>query len=231
MHSTTGAVIADYRHSMASALFTLLLPLLLGLAFSAGAAATDVTVAGLFPNKAVVQIDGGTLQTLSVGQKTSTGVTLVSVDRDSATFDIQGKRATLRMGQLHVSRSTSSAASVVLNADARGHFVADVQINGAPVRFIVDTGATVISIPVSEARRMALDFRKGQMVVMNTANGTTPAYRIKLDTVRVGDVSVNNVDAVVMEAASLQSALLGMSFLKRMDMKREGDTMTLTKRY
>jgi len=213
----------DCRHSIAS--------IVLGLLVSAGAAATDVTVAGLFPNKAVVQIDGGTLQTLSVGQKTATGVTLVSVDRNSATFDIQGKRATLRMGQQHALRSTSSGASVVLNADTRGHFVSDGQINGVPIRFIVDTGATVISIPASEARRMALDFRKGQMVTMNTANGTTPAYRIKLDTVRVGDVSVNNVDAVVMEAASLPAALLGMSFLNRMDMKREGDTMTLTKRY
>ena len=216
---------------MASTPFGLLLGLFLGLGVSAGALATDITVAGLFPNKAVVQIDGGALQTLSVGQKTSTGVTLVSVDRDSATFDIQGKRATLKMGQQHVSRSTSSAASVVLNADTRGHFVTDGQINGVPIRFIVDTGATVISIPVSEARRMALDFRKGQMMVMNTANGTTAAYRIKLDTVRVGDVSVNNVDAVVMEAASLQAALLGMSFLNRMNMKREGNTMTLTKRY
>jgi len=213
------------RHFIATALLGLIVT------GATGAAATEVTVAGLFPNKAVVQIDGGTVQTLTVGQKTSTGVTLMSVDRDSATFDIQGKRATLRMGQQHVSRSTSSAASVVLSADTRGHFVTDGQINGVPIRFIVDTGATVISIPAGEARRMALDFRKGQMVMMNTANGTTPAYRIKLDTVRVGDVSVNNVDAVVMEAASLQAALLGMSFLNRMDMKRAGDIMTLTKRY
>ena len=225
------AVIMDCRHSMASTPFGLLLGPLLGLLASAGALATDITVVGLFPNKAAVQIDGGTLQTLSVGQKTSTGVTLMSVDRDSATFDIQGKRATLRMSQQHASRSTFSGASVVLNADTRGHFVTDGQINGVPIRFIVDTGATVISIPASEAGRMALDFRKGQMVMMNTANGTTPAYRIKLDTVRVGDVSVNNVDAVVMEAASLPAALLGMSFLNRMNMKREGDTMTLTKRY
>jgi aspartyl protease family protein len=213
----------DSRHSIAS--------IALGLLVSTGAAATDITVVGLFPNKAVVQIDGGTLQTLSVGQKTSTGITLTSVDRDGATFDIQGKPTTLKMGQHHASRSTSSAASVVLNADTRGHFVTDGQINGVPIRFIVDTGATVISIPASEARRMALDFRKGQTVMMNTANGATAAYLIKLDTVRVGDVTVNNVDAVVMEAASLPAALLGMSFLNRMDMKREGGTMTLTRRY
>jgi len=217
----------ECRHSIALPLSGLLF----GLLAAAGAAATDVTVAGLFRNKAVVQIDGGKLQTLSVGQKTSAGVTLISVDRGSATFEIHGKRATLKLGQQHASRSTSSAAIAVLKADTRGHFVTAGQINGLPIRFIVDTGATAISIPVGEARRMALDFAKGQRVIMNTANGRATAYRVKLDTVRVGDLTVNNVDAVVMEGASLPAALLGMTFLNRMNIKQEGNTMTLTKRY
>jgi len=76
-----------------------------------------------------------------------------------------------------------------------------------------------------------LDYRKGQRAMMETANGIAPAYRIKLDTVRVGDVTVNNVDAVVMEGNSPAIGLLGMSFLNRMDIRREGEIMTLTKRY
>lgn len=216
---------------MASIPFGALLSLLLSLVVSTDAAATDIAVAGLFPNKAVVQIDGGTLQTLSVGQKASAGVTLISVDRDSATFDVQGKRTTLKMGQQHVSRSTSSAASAVLNADARGHFVTDGQVNGLPIRFVVDTGATLITLPAGEARRLALDYRKGQPATMNTANGTARAYRIRLDTVRVGGVTLNGVDAAVLEGDGLAYSLLGMSFLNRMDIRREGDTMTLTRRY
>jgi aspartyl protease family protein len=204
----------------------------LGLLVCSGAFGTEVTLAGLFPNKAVVQIDGGALQTLSVGQKTAEGVVLVSVERDAATFDIQGKRIKLGMGNAHVTASSSSsAASVVLGADARGHFVTDGQVNGLPIRFLVDTGASMVNIPAAEARRLALDYRKGQMVMMNTANGRAPAYRIRLDTVRVGDVTINGVDAVVSEGDTSPFALLGMTFLNRMKMSREGDSMTLTKRY
>jgi aspartyl protease family protein len=105
------------------------------------------------------------------------------------------------------------------------------QVNGIPVRFAVDTGATFVTFPASEARRLGLDYVNGQKMLMNTANGSALAYRIKLDTVRVGDITMNGVDAVVIEGASLSVVLLGMSFLNRVDIKREGEIMTLTKRY
>lgn len=212
----------DRRHRIAS--------IVLGLLLSTGAAALDVNVVGLFPNKAVVQIDGGKLQTLSVGQKTIEGVVLVSVERDGATFDIQGQRMVLGLGLARMKASTS-AASVRMTADGRGHFVTVGQVNGTPIRFAVDTGATFISLPAGEARRLGLDYRKGQKTMMNTANGGALAYRIKLDTVQVGDITLNAVDAVVMEGDGLAVALLGMSFLNRMDIRREGEIMTLTKRY
>ena len=206
--------------------------LLLCSALACGAAAaTEVVVVGLFPNKAVVQIDGGAPRTLSVGQNTPEGVVLVAVERDAATFEIKGRRARLSMGQATVTRGTSSAASTVLAADSRGHFIVDGQVNGLPIRFIVDTGATVIAIPVSEARRLALDYSKGRRVPMNTANGVMPAYLIRLDTVRVGDISIDGVEAAVIDGASMPAALLGMSFLNRMVMRREGNTMTLVKRF
>jgi aspartyl protease family protein len=200
-----------------------------GLLLSTGAAALDVNVVGLFPNKAVVQIDGGALQTLSVGQKSREGIVLLSVERDGATFDIQGQRMALGLG--HARMQPTTAASSMATVDERGHFVADGQVNGVPIRFTIDTGATFISLPASEARRLGLDYLKGRKAVMETANGIAAAYRIKLDTVRIGDLVVNNVDAVVMDGDSLPVALLGMSFLNRMDIRREGQIMTLTKRY
>lgn len=213
----------DCRHRIAS--------IILGLLASTATSAMDVKVVGLFPNKAVVQIDGGALQTLSVSQKTTEGVVLLSVERDGATFDVQGQRMTLGLGHTRMKTSTSSAASVMVTADERGHFVTDGQVNGIPIRFAVDTGATFIALPASEARRLGLDYRKGQKAMMVTANGSAPAYRVKLDTVRVGDVTVHSIDAVVMEGDGLPVALLGMSFLNRMDIKREGEIMTLTRRY
>jgi aspartyl protease family protein len=198
---------------------------------TAAAAPTDITVSGLFTNKAVVQIDGGPLQTVSVGQKTPQGVVLVSVDRESATFEIDGKRMTLGLGRARMATTTPVAESATLTADVRGHFAADGLVNGMPVRFFVDTGASLVSLPASEASRLSIDYRKGQKALMGTANGTTTGYLVKLDTVKVGSVTLHGVDAVVMDGGGLGSPLLGMSFLNRMDMKREGDIMTLTRRY
>ena len=214
----------DSCHSIALTLFCTLL--------CACAAAADVTVVGVFPNKAVVQIDGGAVRTLSVGQKTAEGIVLIAVERDAATFDIAGRRVRIAMGQqARAAPVTSSGASVVLSADARGHFITDGQVNGLPIRFLVDTGASLVSIPAAQAQRMALEYRKGQAGIINTANGPAPAYRVRLDTVRVGDISVNGVDALVMEGSGMPFALLGMSFLNRMQMKQEGNMMTLIKRY
>ena len=212
-----------FRHSIALTLA--------GLLACAGANAAQVVVVGLFPNKAVVQIDGGTPRTLSVGQKTSEGVTLLSVERNAAIFDIAGKQARLAMGQANIAGGGSTAPTVVLNADSLVHFLPDAPVNGRPIRFVVDTGATLIAIPAAEAQRLSLDYRKGDRVTLNTANGPAPAYRVRLDTVRVGDVTVNGVDAVVLEGGPLPVSLLGMSFLNRMEMKRAGQTMTLIKRY
>jgi len=203
----------------------------LGLLVSTGATALDINVVGLFPNKAVVQIEGGALRTLSVGQKTRDDIILLSVSRDGATFDIQGQRVALAMGAARTKTSPVVAANyAMVPADGLGNFVVDGQVNSMPIRFAVDTGATFITFPAREANRLGLDYHKGEKTVMETANGDVLAYRVKLDTVRVGEVDVRNVDAVVIEGKSLSNALLGMSFLKRVDLRREGTTLTLTKR-
>src|SRR6202140_4326885 len=223
--------LVDRRHRIAS--------IALGLLVSTGAAALDVNVVGLFPNKAVVQIEGGALRTLSVGQKTRDDIILLSVERDGATFDIQGRRVALAIGPAR--RPTNPAATAqtsptaeanyaVVRTNERGTLVADGEVNGMPVRFAVDTGATFITLPAREASRLGLDYNNGQKVVMETANGNIFAYRLKLDTVSVGGVAVHNVDAVITEGNSLPIALLGMSFLNRTDMRREGTILTLTQR-
>ena len=221
--SSFSIVLANGRHRLAL--------ILAGLLVTAGAGATDITVSGLFTNKALVQIDGGPLRTLSVGQKTTEGVVLVSVERDTATFDIDGKRITLGIGHARMATNAPRVESVVLTADVQGHFTSDGQVNGRRIRFVVDTGATLISLPASEARRLSIDYLKGQKALMGTANGNIPGYLVKLDTVSLGGVTIHGVDAVVIEGNGLASPLLGMSFLNRMNMKREGNIMTLTKRY
>jgi aspartyl protease family protein len=199
---------------------------------AAPAAATDVTVVGLSSARASVSINGGTPRWLAVGQRSAEGVVLVAVDRESATFEIDGKRRALKMNQAYVAARTGGggASSVTLKADARGHFIADGQVNGGAVRFLVDTGATTIALPAADAKRLGINYLKGDQGLVQTANGSASAYRVKLDTVRLGDITLNGVDAVVLEGG-LTTPLLGMSFLNRTEMKRDGETMVLTKRF
>jgi len=194
--------------------------------------ATDVNVIGLFPGKAVVVINRGAPHTISAGQKTPEGVVLISADSEGAILEIDGKRQSLGMGQHFETASESgSRPSVTLPADSRGQFFAEGQVNGAHIRFMVDTGATSILIPASEADRLGVDYRKGTPGRVQTANGTAVAYRVVLDSVSVGGITAYNVEAVVAQAQGLDVALLGMSFLNRTEMRRDGAYMTLTKRY
>ena len=192
--------------------------------------AADVSLVGLIGSKAIVVIDGGAPRTLTPGQKTAEGVLLLGTEKDAASFEINGRKRMLHMGQAY-SAASSGRQSVTLNADTRGHFIIMGSINGGSVRFLVDTGATFVSLPAAEAKRLGIDYLRGQRGQMQTANGIATAYRVKLDTVKIGDITVNNVDAVVSENDALGVTLLGMSFLNRMEMKRDGQSMTLSKRY
>lgn len=194
----------------------------------------DVTVTALFNGRAVLVIDGGKPRTLAAGQVSPEGVKLVAATSESAVIEFAGKQRTLVMG--HATRidapgASSGAGQVTLIADARGQFFATGSINGMTVRFLVDTGASSIALSTDEARRLGINYLAGTRGLGATAGGTVATYRVKLDNVRVGDITLNNVDAAVLEGSGLKFALLGMSFLNRTGMKREGDTLTLTRRY
>jgi aspartyl protease family protein len=195
------------------------------------ACGADVGLAGLFPGKVLLTIDGGAPRTVAVGATTSEGVKVVAIEGDTATLEFDGRKRVLRVGQnVAAQPSGKGPAKVVLTADGQGHFLTTGAINGTPVRFMVDTGATLISIGIGDARRIGIDPSKGVQGITNTANGQIRVSRVKLDTVRVGDVTLNNVDAAVLQH-ELSPALLGMSFLNRMEMQRSAGTMTLIKRY
>ena len=193
--------------------------------------ALDVQLIGTFGDQAaVLAIDGGDPKTVRPGQKFG-GVTVISVEKERATVEIEGKRRTLRSGQHYTSKSAADdRQSAVLAADGRGHFHADGSINGGTMRFTVDTGATSIALPAADAVRLGIDYRKGRPGIIHTANGPAQAWRVKLDSVRVGAIELQNVDALVLEQG-LDVALLGMSFLNRVEMFRSGETMTLKRRF
>jgi aspartyl protease family protein len=194
------------------------------------AGATDVGLVGVFPGKAaVLVIDGGAPTTVRIG-RTTRGVSVVSADEAQAVIEVAGKRRTLRLGQYASNASDDGRQKVTLAADPSGHFFAQGQVNGGSVRFLVDTGATMITLPGSTADRLGIDYRKGPRGLTQTAAGPTVAYKVKLDEVRLGNITLQNVDAVVLQSG-LSFALLGMSFLNRVEMQRDGHSMVLTRRY
>lgn len=194
------------------------------------ASAADVGLVGLFPGKAVLVIDGGAPRTVAVGNVVD-GVRLVAVDQDSATVEIGGRRQRLAIGQhAHAGGDGGGAQTTSLTADSNGHFITTGTVNGATVRFMVDTGATSVALGASDARRANVSLANARPIMVQTANGVTQAWLVTLDSVRVGDVTLNQVEGTVHQH-DLPVALLGMSFLNRMEMKRDGHTMTLRKRY
>ncbi|MDR7148267.1 aspartyl protease family protein [Hydrogenophaga palleronii] len=195
------------------------------------ALAQQVALAGLSANRALLVIEGASPRFMSPGQ-TSQGVKLVSAQGDVAVIEVEGRRQILRVGDapVHVGgRAVVGGQRIVLTADASGHFLPQGQINGRSVQFMVDTGATLIAISESEARRLNLNFETGRPVRISTANGTVNAYQIQLSSVRVGDVQVYDVAAVV-APQPMPFVLLGNSFLTRFQMQRQNDQMTLEKR-
>jgi len=200
--------------------------------YAGAAAAADVSLIGVIGDKAVViALDGGDPKTIKVGQ-TWQGISVIEVERGQATVEIDGKKRVLKIGQHY--RSVAAAAGgrskITLAADSRGMFHADGSINGVPVRFMVDTGATFVGMSANEARRLGIDYQKGRKVMMQTANGRVLNYLITLDRVRLGDIELSGVEGVVGEQ-DMPFALLGMSFLNRLEMQRDGGSMTLTRRF
>jgi aspartyl protease family protein len=196
----------------------------------AGARAEVALIGTIGDKAAVIAIDGGDPKTVRVGQ-TWSGVTVIAVGKDRASVEIDGKKRELVQGQHYrQAGAASDRQSVTLAADSTGHFISEGSINGIPIRFMVDTGATSIALPGAEAQRMGIDYRKGRRGFTQTANGPAPIYIVRLETVRLGAIELSGVDAVVIERG-LNIALLGMSFLGRVEMKQEGSTMTLLRRF
>lgn len=197
------------------------------------AMATTVSVVGLFPGKAVLVVDRGAPRTVSVGASLPGGVRLIAVDSESALVEVEGSRQRLSIGETTAVKGGATGAGpaeINLTADARGHFVTAGAINGVPIQFLVDTGASVVAIGRSDARRLGIDLRQAEVAYSQTANGVAQVWHVKLNSVKVGNITLHNVDGAVM-STDMPGALLGMSFLNRMEMKRDGISMTLRQRY
>lgn len=196
-------------------------------------AAPRIEVKGLFSGSAVVVIDGKQ-RLLKQGKTSPEGVTLVTANSKQAVVEVEGKRQTLTLSQ--AIGGTYGAApektEVRLPRVQHGHYMANGNINGLSVRFLVDTGASFIAFNSIEARRLGINYREdGRLSSVRTASGNAPAYEVMLPKVTVGAITLLNVNAVVLEGASPQQILLGNSFLSRVNMRIENSIMILQTKY
>lgn len=214
---------------------TLHTPLLSALLLLAShVAAQTVGLSGMLGGKALIIVDGAAPKTVAPGDSFR-GVKVVSTQGDQAVVEMNGARHTLRVGDAPASvggngGSGDGGTKVVLTAGSGGHFFTQGQINGRAVQLVVDTGATAVSLSTADAQRIGLNYQSGQPVQMSTANGVIPAWRVKLASVRLGDVVVYDLDAVV-SSGSMPYVLLGNSFLSRFQMTRTNEQMVLEKRF
>jgi aspartyl protease family protein len=206
-----------------------------GVALAAAAAAGQtVSLNGNMGERQGLLVIDGVPRVLEVG-RTVQGVRLLSLTPTQAEVEVGGVRRTLVAGASPVRLAGSEGASsaggneIVLSAGTGGHFTTAGQINGKAVSFLVDTGASVIAMSQADAVRIGLDYKNGKRGFTQTANGSVPVHAVNLTSVRVGDVEIANVDAVILPAG-MQHVLLGNSFLARFQMKRDNDTLRLTKR-
>lgn len=120
----------------------------------------------------------------------------------------------------------AGSREVVLRRNRQGHYVATGMINGKRVRFLLDTGAT--DVAVSESLASALSLPRGAGTFSETANGLVPVWRSRLASVRLGPIELRDVRASILPSMNAsEHVLLGMSFLKRLEMIQRGDTLTL----
>lgn len=181
----------------------------------------------LAQGSAVLMIDG-TQRMLREGKRSPEGVLLVSADGKQAVLEIDGKRKTISLSRSIGSQFKQASKTEVRIASGHGgHYETKGLINGSPVDFMVDTGATTIAMNHFVAERLGIDYRGGIPITVNTANGTAKAFRVILSSVSVGNIVVHQVEAAVSTTASPSVVLLGNSYLSKVDLKIDQGVLVL----
>lgn len=195
---------------------------------SSVASAQSIALAGRMGDRALLVVDGRA-QTVGIGS-TAGGVRLLRWVGEEAEIEVAGQKTQLRVGgtptQVGSGARAVAGREIVMTAGAGGHFTPSGSINGKAVSFMVDTGATLVAIGHDDAQRLGVDLKSARAGMSQTANGPVPVWMVTLDRVRVGEVEVNQVAAVVLPQ-SMPFVLLGNSFLTRFQMRRDNDVMRL----
>ena len=219
---------------------SLLIPVVRGLArvfallatITPAQAAEEIVVMALSDQKAILRIDGNQ-HVLRIGQTTPEGLRVLDIDGDKIVVEWRSQVQEYRLGAHFSSAGTpSTAPEHRIYAGRNGQYRTPGSINGRLVDFLVDTGADNVIVNAREGKRLGIDFRmQGRRVQVMTASGIELGYQIELSSVKVGDIELRSVDAVVIDGGFPPFALLGMSFLGRLELERKGKVLLLRKQF
>jgi len=208
----------------------LLLALSLMAALGVAAEQEDVKVIALFTDKALLQV-GDQQKVVSKGE-TFEGVLLQSASGRGATVVVDGETLEIGLNQsiggIYKKREHTRLTVV---PDARGMYYVAGTINGQATNFLVDTGATHVTMSGRKAGALNIDFRKGVRGRAQTAASVIPVWQIRLGSVSIGAIKLSDVTAMVIEGDQPAEVLLGNSFLGRTDMQKAGSTLQITQRH
>ncbi len=199
--------------------------------FQAAAEEMDIVVVGLFANQAVVEVNGER-HLLKVGKSTAEGIKLISANSTEAVLEVKGKKQTFPLGdRISTDFSPPPEQPEVSLWPTDGMYLTTGTVNGYNVDFLVDTGASAVALNAATARRLGIDFYRGEQVGVRTASGTGYGYKVTLDYVQIDDIKLYNVAAVVLDGPEPSTALLGMSFLGQLDIEHNGERLDLRQKY
>ena len=198
-----------------------------------GFAIDKIVVNGLFKNKAIVTIDGKQ-RILKKGKTSPEGALLIESNSKEAIIEVNGEQRTYTLGSQIGGNFAppSEGKKLILAPDSANMYNVRGTINGSHVSFVVDTGATLVSMNSNVAKKLGIDYKlTGKEGQSYTASGKSKIYIVNLKKVKIGDIELHNVEGAVHEGNFPVVTLLGMSFLGKLDMKREGRIMELQKKY
>ncbi len=191
--------------------------------------ATDtIEVRGLFKNGAVLVIDGKQ-RLLKAGQTSPEGVKLVAADTRKAVIEVNAQRRTMTLSkQIASSFAPVAKKTTTVPRTGNNQYLVTGTINGVNTEMLVDTGATAVAMSSATAQSLGINYRNEKNKgVARTASGLVTSYRVQLDAVSVGEITQRNVAAYVNEGAYPQVVLLGMSFLRYVEIRDSGGVLVL----